>query len=592
MYRQLLHTECKPGLRLSRNYEATDAQKKVMHMPWWEGGVVTSKKMVISYDNLIVRVWLGGAIMPYVDGGYAEEHKLNTVPKDDCHMNNSINNIKNKEDDIGEGEVASAGAGAGAGAGEAASETSSVSGDGVIVANVEVEDKINDSESEIKVTTASGAEDETSKDSQDAGADADDNGNGNSNSNSSGTQRETGKDSERPNHIDTLIDSRGLPPIPHAYWVDRLGFQQTDPVTDFRSGGVLSLAMLAHMVEACPNVHARFLPSGDTHMLPFGITCINVTDMIAKFCMFSKSVERMDVLMSQKPFWKMFENPDSLLVLQEISMEILCNVVVELGRERNLPNSETNASMTPKSKEKGSTFGGQEDAEKVTVFDFAEILSKTEKRVNDDLLGSGPRSVDDLRAIHTRNCTKYMRSIEKKEQQARKAMEKAMERSQSKSQNNGARSSDNNNKHVPMKSSLAPMKGMVGNMGNVLGSASGALFKFNAFGSPRPKSGRKDGPPGSASMSTTQSGTSTGGAAEMEEIDFAKAPGSESGAPPTEATDSAKKSALEEAKDLLDFVDADVDTKTEETKKKFADLLGDTPTDAADYFTIDDEDLL
>ena len=42
----------------------------------------------------------------------------------------------------------------------------------------------------------------------------------------------------------------------------------------------------------------------------------------------------------------------------------------------------------------------------------------------------------------------------------------------------------------------------------------------------------------------------------------------------TEATESTKKSALEEAKDLLDFVDDDVDTKTEETEKQFADLLG------------------
>lgn len=38
--------------------------------------------------------------------------------------------------------------------------------------------------------------------------------------------------------IDTLINERGLPPVPHSYWVDRLGFQQDDPVTDFRSGGV------------------------------------------------------------------------------------------------------------------------------------------------------------------------------------------------------------------------------------------------------------------------------------------------------------------------------------------------------------------
>ena len=38
--------------------------------------------------------------------------------------------------------------------------------------------------------------------------------------------------------IDTLINEKGLPPVPHSYWVDRLGFQQDDPVTDFRSGGV------------------------------------------------------------------------------------------------------------------------------------------------------------------------------------------------------------------------------------------------------------------------------------------------------------------------------------------------------------------
>lgn len=33
MYRQLLHTKCKPGLRLSRPYEGTPAQQAVLHMP-------------------------------------------------------------------------------------------------------------------------------------------------------------------------------------------------------------------------------------------------------------------------------------------------------------------------------------------------------------------------------------------------------------------------------------------------------------------------------------------------------------------------------------------------------------------------------
>jgi hypothetical protein len=33
MYRQLLHTKCKPGLKLSRDYQGTPAQKAVKHMP-------------------------------------------------------------------------------------------------------------------------------------------------------------------------------------------------------------------------------------------------------------------------------------------------------------------------------------------------------------------------------------------------------------------------------------------------------------------------------------------------------------------------------------------------------------------------------
>ena len=153
MYRQILHTECKPGLRLSRNYEGTDAQRKVKHMPWWEQGVESSRKMVISYNNLIVRLWLNGAIMPFVDGGYASDFVGVSVPKDDedGNDNNDDNNSKNNGDD--------------------------------------------DNRSETTNTPT--------------------------------------------NHIDTLIDSNGLPPIPHHYWVDRLGFQQTDPVTDFRSGKIL-----------------------------------------------------------------------------------------------------------------------------------------------------------------------------------------------------------------------------------------------------------------------------------------------------------------------------------------------------------------
>jgi hypothetical protein len=210
MYRQLLHTKCRPGLKLSRPYQATAAQKAVKHMPWWEEGIEQTEKMTISYDNLITRLWLNGGIMPFQDQGSTE-------------------------------------------------------------------------------------------------------------------------------NVETLIDEDGLPPIPHQYWVDRVGFQQPDPVTDFRSGGVLSLAMMVYMVESCPQVCQRLF-TGDASVLPFGLTCINVTDMIAKFLMLAKSTDRMDALLSQKAFWRMFADPNAILAVQELAMTLLCDVVVEVSKERKLPS--------------------------------------------------------------------------------------------------------------------------------------------------------------------------------------------------------------------------------------------------------------
>lgn len=210
MYRQLLHTKCRPGLKLSRPYQATAAQKAVKHMPWWEEGIEQTEKMTISYDNLITRLWLNGAITPFQDSSNSE-------------------------------------------------------------------------------------------------------------------------------NVETLIDEEGLPPIPHQHWVDRVGFQQPDPVTDFRSGGVLSLAMMVYMVESCPQVCQRLF-TGDAAVLPFGITCINVTDMIAKFLMLAKSTDRMDALLSQKPFWRMFADPNAILAVQELAMTLLCDVVVEVSKERKIPS--------------------------------------------------------------------------------------------------------------------------------------------------------------------------------------------------------------------------------------------------------------
>lgn len=481
MYRQLLHTECKPGLRLSREYQGTDAQKKVMHMPWWEQGVESTRKMVISYDNLIVRLWLAGAIMPFVDGGYAEAHSNVTMLKDDTTTSDDSNSSKG-------------------------------------LLEIEIDD--NDS------------------------------------------------------HIDTLIDSNGLPPIPHHYWVDRLGFQQTDPVTDFRSGGVLSLAMLCHIVEACPNVHARFLPSGDTHMLPFGITCINITDMIAKSCMFSKSVDKMDVLVSQKPFWKMFENPDSLLVLQELSMEILCNVVVELKRERKLENTEE------KNVDEKIISVGQISPKEVTVFDFSEILKRTEKRVNEDLLGSGPRTVDELRAIHTKNQTRYLKAIDQKEKyHERKISQKQHMPTKLPGASPETTFAVFSAATEPMKALSEPVKSMTDNM---IGSTTGMLQKIKGFGS-RPSHSEKN--------------DSTKEQATIEVVDFSNDDFEDYAT--INASDysagTKNESALSDAQSILNFLDEDdISNEAERAKQQFENLLNDSvdSTSPVDLFTIDDDDFL
>lgn len=60
----------------------------------------------------------------------------------------------------------------------------------------------------------------------------------------------------------------------------------------------------------------------------------------------------------------------------------------------------------------------------VTVFDFSTILDRTERRVRDDLLGGGPRTVVELRSIAGRLRLKYQTQLERRiqrhqQQQAR-----------------------------------------------------------------------------------------------------------------------------------------------------------------------------
>lgn len=141
----------------------------------------------------------------------------------------------------------------------------------------------------------------------------------------------------------------------------------------------------------------------------------------------------------------------------------------------------------------------------MTVFDFAEILAKTEKRVNDDLLGAGPKSVDDLRAIHTRNFTKYMKALERKEQQAQRQYERALQRNNSSnvgstdnSINNNDSSNNNNDNIAPkldedfMKSVEEAKKATKIMTENMIGSAGGVFNKFKSFGFASPNNNKNN----------------------------------------------------------------------------------------------------
>jgi len=152
----------------------------------------------------------------------------------------------------------------------------------------------------------------------------------------------------------------------------------------------------------------------DASVLPFGITCINITDMLAKFLLFSKAIDKMDALLSAKPFWKMFIDPNAMLVLQEVSLDLLCDVCVELGRERRIKKLVGTGKKGEEANDVPSGMPGSQDG-KVTVFDFSEIMERTERRVGDEVLGPGPRNVDELRAIARRVKSKYLMRIQLKE---------------------------------------------------------------------------------------------------------------------------------------------------------------------------------
>ena len=60
----------------------------------------------------------------------------------------------------------------------------------------------------------------------------------------------------------------------------------------------------------------------------------------------------------------------------------------------------------------------------VTVFDFSIILDRTEQRVEKDLLGSGPKSVEELKVIKSKLKQRYRAQLERKKQKAEQQLEK------------------------------------------------------------------------------------------------------------------------------------------------------------------------
>ena len=57
------------------------------------------------------------------------------------------------------------------------------------------------------------------------------------------------------------------------------------------------------------------------------------------------------------------------------------------------------------------------------MFDFSTILERTERRVRDDLLGAGPKTVDKLRSIEGRLRIKYKTQLERTIQRAKEHLE-------------------------------------------------------------------------------------------------------------------------------------------------------------------------
>mmetsp|Transcript_2054 Transcript_2054/g.3542 ORF Transcript_2054/g.3542 Transcript_2054/m.3542 type:complete len:334 (-) Transcript_2054:90-1091(-) len=186
--------------------------------------------------------------------------------------------------------------------------------------------------------------------------------------------------------------------VPHEHWVSRLGFQEEDPSTDFRSGGLLGLACLVYICESRPDVRSRFAADdGDVAgILPLASTSINVTNMISDILMLKQSVESLESLLRPRRFWGVFLDPMALLVLHGICLDLLADIALEIKIERKTEMAEREK-REEENEDAVPVHGG-----KISAFDFPLIMERTKRRIEDELLGEGsggkgPTSINELR---------------------------------------------------------------------------------------------------------------------------------------------------------------------------------------------------
>ena len=101
----------------------------------------------------------------------------------------------------------------------------------------------------------------------------------------------------------------------------------------------------------------------------------------------------------------------------------------------------------------------------VTVFDFSTILERTERRVRDDLLGAGPKTVDELRVIAAKLKIKYQTQVDKRIERARQQQNQLEKAKQ-----------DGTPAPPPLKEVLDKAGGAAGAVAGAAGALAGGLF--------------------------------------------------------------------------------------------------------------------